>query len=207
METTIPFSGFYYSWHDQELNYALESIFSDNNGNPIPSLVEKAFDCVDWKACHVAYAEKYTENFADKFSLSTLKFKELVSPKYYNFQTDRIFCDISLSEVTSIYSQVDKDLLKQYIKSRFTSRDGFISHYSNDIAEWPKDLSQWDHNEVGTLIEAYVDSENLEEHDLVEDAYEVATNIIYANLKDSYHLFKIADYLRTREERKYHATR
>lgn len=33
METTIPFQGFYSSIHDSQLDYALESMFSDDQGH------------------------------------------------------------------------------------------------------------------------------------------------------------------------------
>jgi hypothetical protein len=209
METTIPFAGFYSSIHDEELDRALESIFSNSRGDVIPSLKDKAFDLVDWSECHLAYAEKYTECFADKFNLS-LKFKMLCSPKYYNFETDRIICSIELAEVTRIFQSLENfDVLRQHIKGRFTSYDGFISHYPNKLEDWPIELENWDHNQVGTLIEAYVIEKHgsrlgqYDEYTLMGDTYEHAYNIVSNNIKDGTRLFKIADYLRTREERQY----
>lgn len=47
------------------------------------------------------------------------------------------------------------------IKKRFTSYDGFISFYSNRIEDWlDKPLTEWDHNELGTLLYALWDSDD-----------------------------------------------
>ncbi len=43
--------------------------------------------------------------------------------------------------------------LAQVIKERFTSRDGFLSGYRNELDSWlAKPLRDWDHNELGTLL-------------------------------------------------------
>jgi hypothetical protein len=210
METTIPFSGFYNSIHSDELDAALESNFSDSNGSPIPSLVERAFPLIDWESCHVDYARKYTECFAEKFNLKTLKFKMLCSPKYYNFETDRIICHIDKLEVRRILSKVDKITFTQLIKDKFTSCSGFISHYPNDLTEWPDALSTWDHNQIGTLIEAYVrgkyprDFDSYAEYELMNNAHEHAYLAIQNNsINKIDKLYKIINYLHEREERQW----
>jgi hypothetical protein len=48
------------------------------------------------------------------------------------------------------------------IKERHTSRDGFISFYSNNFDDWVKPLSKYDHNELGTLLTAYAESSAIE---------------------------------------------
>lgn len=208
METTIPFSGFYNSIHDSELDNALESIFSDSHGNPIASLRDRAFGLVDWKEVHLDYAKKYTECFADETSLESLKFKLLCSPKYYNFETDRIICHIDLIEVQRMKDCVPTADLEARIKRRFTSCDGFISHYPNSLAFWPPQIEDWDHNQVGTLLEVFTEQQlgefdSFKEYSLMGDTYEHAYHIVASNIKDGTRLFKIADYLRTREERQY----
>ena len=57
--------------------------------------------------------------------------------------------------VRDLLAKIDKDVFRSTIKERFTSRDGFISFYPNRVEDWP-DLEEWDHNHVGTLLEAYV---------------------------------------------------
>lgn len=211
-ETTIPFAGFYYSIHSDELDHALESIFSDSNGNPINSLVEKAYNKIDWDIAHNLYAKAYVEGLAHELSLKTLTFKLISSPKYYNFTTDRVFCEIDDTEVKEIFEKIDIVALEKAIKQNFTSRDGFISHYSNNIHKWPENISEWDHNQIGTLLEAYIKQtldntlDQFAEYEIANGGhYELAYHCIDAALHDCDRLFKIADYLRHREERAYGA--
>lgn len=205
--TTIPFSGFYYSLHDRELDHALEYMFSNDYGTPYSGLIERAFDLVNWRDVHVEYARRFTENFAATFQLETLKFAELVSPKFYNFETDRIFCEISLHEVLELFEKVDRTVLEERIRSRFTSYDGFFSHYPNSIDRWPKSVADWDHNEIGTLIEAWVEQstdgkyDTSEEYSIMEDPFEFSSRIIENNMKDADRIFRVFEYLRRRDAR------
>lgn len=192
--------GFYNSIHDSNLDNALEYSYSDSCGNPIASLVEKAFDCVDWSKVHEDYAEKYTELLADKFNIE-IEFESLQSPKYYNYSTDRIFCHITKKEINRIYKLVDKAELSKLIKDTFTSCDGFCSHYANDLAKWGK-ISQWDFNQIGTLIQAYINQESNSddwEWYLMEDAELI--NLIDKHTKDADKLCKLVNYIVTRQER------
>lgn len=207
METTIPFHGFYDSVHSHELDSAVEQIFSDSSGNPIDSLVSKAFDKVNWSKAFLEYSQVFTRAFAQKFELKTLKFTKLDSPKYYNFETDRIFCTIDESEVKMMFDAVDKDLLNKRIHERFTSRDGFISFYKNDLEDWSPDVTEWDINEVGTLLEVYIQShdEYTEDYEyyLLDSVYSSGYEIVENAIEDGDRLFKIGSYLREREERQF----
>lgn len=212
LQTTIPFDGFYESIHSADIDDSLESyVLGDSNGEPREKLNEYFYskNCIDWQQVHVDYAKEYAEGFAQKLSLKSLEFASLESPKFYNFETDRIFCSIDLKEVKEIFSKIDKELLIEKIKDKFTSRDGFHSFYSNDLDEWPKDLREWDLNQVGTLLEVYFEQEEGEldifkERDLFAELDTVSNigEIIYNHLEpDGTRLVNIADYLRNREER------
>lgn len=208
LETTIPFSGFYHSIHDQELDSQLEQYFSNDQGEVYQSLMQKAFDKADWSYIHSGYAKAYTEDFAAEFDLETLTFKMLVSPKYYNFETDRIIAEIDREEVCRIFDLVPTEVLQAVIKARFTSRDGFISYYPNDLAEWPECIADWDLNHVGTLIAAYVSTiepefDQHKEYDLIEHSAEVACHLFDDNIEGIDRLNKLCVYLRKREERAY----
>ena len=159
MLTTVPFSGFYNSLHDAQLGRALEQLFSDRaTGCQVNSrLFNEAFSAVDWGFVHVSYAGEYVDAFAEEFNVS-LSFESLRSPKEYNFTTDRIFAEISEDEVRRVFSEVDPDDLTAIAKERFTSCDGFISFYDPDWRTWG-DVLEWDHNQVGTLLQALVGGE------------------------------------------------
>lgn len=205
MKTTIPFSGFYYSSHDQELDHVLEYIVSNDRGDVYQSLHSRIFDAIKWQDVHTAYCKAYVSAVAQRFELK-IKFAEMTSPREYNFTTDRIFCRISQKEVRRIFKLVDKAKLNELIRARFTSYDGFISFYPNDLSTWPKSPMQWDINHVGTLIQCYIESHEEYSENCLEYPFE-SSDLCYNLLSDAISAkhFKILDYLRSRDERRYRA--
>ena len=175
MLTTIPFSGFYNSLHEGGLDQTLEQMFSDRDTgcHRNEGLEGRAIDECRWGLVHTTYALNYANALAAQFKIA-MKFESLQSPKEYNFTTDRIFCEIELDEVKRIRAATDEKAFRDKIRERFTSCDGFISSYSNDLDEWDE-IETWDHNEVGTLIAAYIEEQApgfdmLAEYDLMESA-------------------------------------
>lgn len=211
LETTIPFSGFYCSLHDSELDTALEQSFSDDSGAPNDGILNHARDAVEWRTVYEEYAREYCKRFAEEFKISGLKFDTLRSPKEYNFTTDRIFATLSIEELRTIRTRVNNTDFESVAREKFTSRSGFISFYSSDVSTWG-DLETWDHNQVGTLIEALANQENQNaqkfdvwtEHGLMESAMcngKLDNWIFGSNPEKLNRLAKINDYLRTRAER------
>ncbi len=168
MLSTIPFSGFYESRHSESLEWALEMLFSDDNGDAIPGLLEEAFWRVDWAKVHLAYAQMYCDQFTEAAQIKVV-FESLQSPREYNFTTDRIFVHIDLAEVERLLTSVDRDIMKDLAEQRFTSRSGFVSFYDPDYTTWGP-VEDWDHNQVGTLVEAFALMYIDDEFALVEDA-------------------------------------
>ncbi len=74
---------------------------------------------------------------------------EMTSPKYYNFETDRLWADIELSEdwmdKVRAFMDENKDWLRERIKDDWTSYDGFASFMSNnfDDTRWDDDDDNW----------------------------------------------------------------
>lgn len=210
--TTIPFSGFYNSVHDSALDDTLEQMFSDRDtGCHInEGLFYAAMDKINWRAVHKEYAREYCANFASWLELD-LEFDELDSPREYNFTTDRIFCRISEDSLRRAYDRVNTPPLRELVRQRFTSRDGFISFYEPDLDNWPSDVTEWDCNQIGTLLMALADQECSnsdgfecwDEYDLME--YDRCNgdidDMVYKNMPNAERLFKIFDYLELRAHR------
>lgn len=157
--TTIPFSGFYESIHSQEIDHCLERIFEDDHGCWPDSLREHLGDVwqhIDYRAVDEAYAKEYCSALSETIGL-TLHFDELNSPREYNFTTDRIFAYMERQDVTRMFLAIDIEQLEKRIKERFTSHDGFISGYPNRLEDWPDEIEQWDHNQIGTALLVFVD--------------------------------------------------
>ena len=102
MRTTIEFGGFYGSVHEAIVEGCVERAFCDDNGIVDWDNVE-----VDWHECNKNYMHEWTTIFEawlkDEYGIS-IKFKnlELSSPRYYNYATDKIDCDLSKREATDI---------------------------------------------------------------------------------------------------------
>jgi hypothetical protein len=216
--TTIPFSGFYCSVHDSEMDSALERMFDlEGTGYANPDLVDAARDAIDWPCVQEAYAAEFVESLGVEYDLN-LTFESLSSPKYYNFETDRIFAHIDRASLAKIARAVPRDTLRKAIKARFTSRDGFISHYSPRLSDWPARLSDWDHNQIGTLLGLYLDQEaagygsdgfdSYRQCEIMESAFGngYPEGLFYEHERRGYagtlnRLYRIAEYLAKREAR------
>lgn len=173
-EINIPFSGFYESmWSgliDRAMEMAAENDHQRQTEDAIPEELrleetvfhEKLFDAMDYRDAERALAADYVDELNRRLESELglklhLKFKLMSSPREYNFETDRLFSDISLAAAKRLFAFSrkldDHEKLKAKIRRRFTSRDGFHSHYSNDFEVWKaKPLADWDHNELGTLL-------------------------------------------------------
>lgn len=167
----IPFSGFYNSIHDAELDRACEMILSDDRGHCVhDALPMRLSDSVDWRKAHTDYARRYAIEWAERFGVRGLEFESLHSPREYNFTTDRIFVEIPAGELARIYRAVRRKSLPEVAREMFTSRDGFISFYSPIVANWGP-MRQLDHNQWFAVLTAWQrqNEPEFDEWDLVED--------------------------------------
>ena len=166
MLTTLPFSGFYGSkWSDELDN--VENNFIENEAEDDESLDESEISAIVDKCrqygTQIEYvAEEYVgyfnEKFKEEFGIDLgLRFESLKSPREYNFTSDVIYAYIDEGVVRRLLDDLEDSKLADMIRERFTSRSGFISFYTNRIERWKeKPLEEWDYNEVGTVLEAYV---------------------------------------------------
>ncbi len=211
-ETTIPFTGFYESIHDHNIDMALEQSFDDSSGSPIDELVSRAYDLINWQSVHLAYVQTYVDIWKDKTGIDC-KFIEIDSPSFYNYRTDEIIVTITDDEIKRIYSECDKPSLATLIKKRCTSYDGFISFYSPDITDWSIDPLEWESPQLALLIESFA-SETLSNDDYFYLMDDCQCNGEFDNWffdsaklsgkgKEFERLWSICDYLRQREDRKW----
>jgi hypothetical protein len=209
--TTLPFSGFYNSYHDAELDSTLEQMFSDRETGcqRNTDLENYMSDSCDWRQVHTEYAKAYAVAFGSEFKIEGLEFESLSCPKEYNFSTDRIFAVVPDSELARILAAVEPVAFRALIRARFTSCDGFISSYSNDLDDWGP-IEEWDHNQLGTLVWAYANQETnaggfdgLAELSLMESAQTNGRldSWISEATPEATRLFNIHDYLNARKER------
>ena len=185
MIINIPFAGFYNSKYSGELDAVQERFVEyevEKNPGLNPDIPNEAlWHCADYGKAfdHIAraYVDHFNQYILDEYELDLdLKFESMTSPREYNFQTDRIFCEISEENVRKLRSAVSDPALRLAIKERFTSRSGFISSYPNHLNAWNPNPLLWDHNELGTLLVALLDDDEGWEEDIYEAMHEVFSN-------------------------------
>jgi hypothetical protein len=100
-----------------------------------------------------------------------LAYESMESPREYNFSTDALY--VTVNDIELLASLTDPAEFEAAIKEHFTSRSGFHSFYSNDIEVWrAKPFTEWDHNELGTLLTTYLrqvaEDKGLDQNDMLE---------------------------------------
>ncbi|WP_426688437.1 hypothetical protein [Rhodanobacter ginsengiterrae] len=198
----IPFAGFYGSQHDAELDYAMEAMFSNDQGDPNRGLTDRVSSTCHWSAVRRVYAKEYAESFCEEVGIRHARFESMDSPKFYNFETDRVFMELPLEEVQRLMRETSTASLDQVAAERHTCRSGFISFYSPDWRTWG-DAMCWDHNQLQTLLEAYV----RDTHGELEEASLMGSTRGNGRMEDWIadntpgidRLYRIHDYLRARE--------
>lgn len=103
----------------------------------------------------------------------------VISPKYYNFETDRCYCDIKTNKETLQLIKdytLNLDGVNEYIVNHFTSRSGFISFISNDIDYWISlDILDYKQNILVALLDMLL---VLSDNDIINKInYEVIENV------------------------------
>ncbi len=105
------------------------------------------------------------------------------SPRYYNFDHDRLYADIELADnwqdEMRHFIALNYDWLKDRIENDWTSYDGFMSFMSNDIDEWGDYLfKEQDCRYISTMLGYMMYREN---KDIISDLVMYALDDICAN--------------------------
>jgi hypothetical protein len=206
----IPFAGFYETPHTEHIDYAEEQLFADDSGEILcQKLYEMFWLNISYRQVFNKYAKAYVEALGEELGIH-FDYEEMVSPREYNFTTDRLFAKISRSDLARLLRAVRGKPLDAKIAELFTSRSGFISHYPNHISRWPR-IAEWDHNHVGCVLACYVDQ--LRAKRTLRDEFSIAQDWIGDDAVQEWldeaaegsaaRALRINDYLIRRQERRF----
>lgn len=165
-EVFLTFAGFYNSYlteaFDRAMEYATEQVEDALGADAAESLQ----DAPNWQAAQTYVANAYAGAFGFWLEKATVaidpegkgfadlkfEFSELISPKEYNFETDKIAAYVKTEDLTRFYAWVVRTFgedWKDYFRSRTSHRSGFISFYTagdpaayGPISQWPCCLIQ-----------------------------------------------------------------
>jgi hypothetical protein len=136
-----------------------------------------------------AYVAEFERQFSEEFFPVKFNFKSLESPRECNFETDKIWCEISDAAARRIIGQARKSPnWLATIERRHKSRSGFISFYPHDAAHWSKPADQFDYHELTTALLALIGDAAEEYEDsafyrIDESSYQLIEHIDYARLE------------------------
>jgi len=132
VEFNLNFGGFYESIHSHIIDDSIANYYNKDIDNICDD--DRIYDLIDFKAMQKNYGKEWLSEYlkivdgVTNHNQLSIKFKEIVSPEYYNFETDRIGSLISESIVDNIIKNSDYDLI-EYINENSQSYDGFNSFY------------------------------------------------------------------------------
>ena len=143
-----------------------------------PGDVSNAYMRVDWSDYRLARTQEYVSHLKHAIESETIwakpydnrdmwnrclnalgksiEFETMTSPRFYNFETDRLFCfgDRRVFDIMLRLARNDENRAAwdEAIAARHSSYDGFRSHYPNRDSEWPVSICDFDHNHLATLF-------------------------------------------------------
>jgi hypothetical protein len=205
--TTIPFSGFYNSIHNDNIDQAENQLFTNDNGENNDGLQARFNAKCNYSQVFKKYAKAYTEQLSEDFKIKSLKFIELDSPRFYNYSTDVIVCSISRADLRAIYKATDREKLTTHVRGQCTSRGGFISFYAADLKTWGY-VDTWEQPQIKLLLDVYCEQfyKDFNEYECYcmddHSGNGYFENWLCDACPMSDRLYKIHNYIQTREARK-----
>lgn len=152
---------------ETELQYELKCFLDSNS-------FEVVYEYNSFKEYKEAVCEKYLECYIDKIievlpneivDDSEFKFEKtddktiVISPKFYNYETDKCFCNIRTNNKTLEMIKnhtLNIDGAKEYIRRNFTSYNGFVSFIPNNINDWFIDIDDYEENMLISLLDMLI---------------------------------------------------
>ena len=155
IETFLPiFPGFYSTIFDEGDSFIEYELDGETIAFHYPELKEipydfirsEFWDCIDYQSANLAVAQAVTDGVGSLLSdyVESITFQALKSPKEYNFYNDSVNVEI-VPKTEAIAGHIAENwkAFSGYIRARYTSRDGFMSSYSNDPEDWREDSANF----------------------------------------------------------------
>lgn len=188
LEINFPmFEGFYYSQLDLAENIEV------GEGEEF-CMNEEQFNEINWKATNNNVSKFYLnfikdelKDFFNEIGIINLDFVKVDSPKYYNYSTDKLVCNIQVNK-NKFITELQKhsfEAWEQFLEDNFTSYDGFISFYPNTTMEWDELINEEIENDniiIETLLKFYLEQN--------EEFYKIKENLFIEIFENTFELLE-----------------
>jgi len=123
-----------------------------------------------------------------------IEFKELASPREYNFTNDTIWVELKISEDSFDYLMkycfVDNAKeFQEFLTREYASRSGFVSFVEDDIKQWESEFLQEESKYFGKcfggLLNFYFENEGYTDADLQNDVVQECSYIEVLDATDT----------------------
>jgi hypothetical protein len=161
-ETFLPvFSGFYGSFWELDFDYIENEIDEARKEKGLYS----EYNIDNLKIDYTSFENDVVKGFAEALKneledfIVKIEVQDIIHPKEYNFKNDSVNVKIEYKpEALTAFIYGNKASFEKFLKARYTSRDGFISFYSNDFESWEKDTENFtDFSKNGHILGAVLD--------------------------------------------------
>lgn len=129
--------------------------------------------------CAKEYMDVFFNNADCPDFIKSMEFSEIVSPPYYNFETDKLYVNVEFEEdwrdKVKSFMDENKEWLTKRIKEEWSSRDGFCSFMDDTYDGWYEELQKDDADEryIGVMIGYIMELANKDIYDeLITDTLE-----------------------------------
>lgn len=108
--------------------------------------------------CAKAYMDVFFNNADCPNFIKSMEFSDIVSPHYYNFETDKLYVNVELAEDwrndVKSFMEDNKEWLTERIKNEWSDRDGFWSFMDNTYDYWYNEFQkdEIDERYLGVMI-------------------------------------------------------
>jgi hypothetical protein len=141
--------------------------------------VDNGYENFEKEVCEQAVDALFC-SLDDAPEITGMKFIALHSPKYYNFETDKIEVEIDCDwqHILEYAQKTMRQNFDDYLHENFTSRDGFWSFVPNNAGEFFAKLDD-DFERLSQVLLEYFILNHLDRDLYQERLYEIATNTIW----------------------------
>jgi succinate dehydrogenase flavin-adding protein (antitoxin of CptAB toxin-antitoxin module) len=190
-KTWLPdFPGFYeslYSFPDNDMEYTLFDDPCTIQDEIKDFILDKVFDHIDNTHYEQDVCKKYLEIWSEVAKesfpfIKSITYENLVSPREYNFSTDsiNIIVELDLPALIAEFTK-NKQAAADYIHEKYTSYDGFMSHYENDLDNWLITVEENSDHKIGAMLQYLSQNSGISEFESDGMYYAVCNNIYAGN--------------------------
>ena len=182
----LPFSGFYVSIYDSHIDNIIEYYLYELEGEQLEK-AQDAFYMMNYDATRKAicehYIQAYNQVFYDEFNIDlNLTFESLTSPKFYNFESDRLFVNIDPEVFKQVINLLDDDTIQKTLSEKYKTQSGYIVFESTIEAIKNKDYELFSSDLLGMLLP---ENDVLDNWQFTDQIHEVISNSFSAEVREA----------------------